>query len=148
MKTPQLPASQIRKIFTISVVLLIACLQSPTLQNVWAQTPTQTQAASKLLPVIEGLNLTVGQLKQLTKLFDDTQAQLAEILTPEQEAQLKSELKKGVSLQDALKGLNTNPRQKLKMKPVLENLKTQLNAILTPEQKAQLQKLQQEKTAQ
>ncbi|MEW6495888.1 MAG: P pilus assembly/Cpx signaling pathway, periplasmic inhibitor/zinc-resistance associated protein [Cyanobacteriota bacterium] len=93
------------------------------------------------------LNLTDAQKQEMSRIKEETRAQMQSILTPEQQATVQAAMQNGQgrnrqgwkeikeSLTDA---------QKAQMRTLMEQQKARIEALLTDDQKQQLQQMRQE----
>lgn len=139
---PQLnPMVRIGLIMAGTSLLLVA----PT-QLVHAQSPQVVQAQSKGDPatIKRELGLSRSQMRQLRGMMQDYQAELEDILTPEQLEEMQSlreaaQQGSSVSAEDALAELDLSEDQATQLEQTRASLRQDLAGVLTP---AQLEKLE------
>jgi Spy/CpxP family protein refolding chaperone len=98
-----------------------------------------SKLATYLSPVLAELQLTPSQQTQLEALREQTQSQLENLLTPEQQAQFNNVLSQGNGIRSAARSLNLSFKQRRQMKNIVQTMRSQLERILTPEQRQQIQ---------
>ncbi|EKQ70200.1 P pilus assembly/Cpx signaling pathway, periplasmic inhibitor/zinc-resistance associated protein [Leptolyngbyaceae cyanobacterium JSC-12] len=89
------------------------------------------------------LNLTDAQKAQMKQMREQTQAQIEQILTPEQKAQWQSMKQNGGKKPGRMQSLNLSEAQKQQIRQIRENAKQSMQSILTPEQRAILEQQRQ-----
>lgn len=89
------------------------------------------------------LNLTDAQKAQMKQMREQTKAQIEQILTPEQKAQLQSLKQSGGKMRGGWKSLNLSDAQKQQIRQIRENAKQSMQSILTEEQRNMLQQQRQ-----
>jgi Spy/CpxP family protein refolding chaperone len=101
------------------------------------------------------LNLTDAQKQQLRQIGKDTHDQIQAVLTPDQQAQLKTLMQNRQGQnhqagqdhqggQNLWASLNLTDAQKAKIKAIQEAQKPRMQAVFTPEQQQQLQQMRQQ----
>lgn len=98
-----------------------------------------SDSANYLSPALAEVQLTPSQQTQLEALREQTQSQLKNLLTPEQQTQFNNALSQGNGVRSAARSLNLSFRQRRQMRNILQAMRSQLDTILTPEQKQQVQ---------
>ncbi len=121
---------------------LIALAQSETLSPTPVPTPT-LDVATKLIPVMDQLNLTSQQQDQMMDMARSTQTQIQAILTEPQQQSIQASLQNGATLRSAFMTLGLTRDQALQIHSVFQDLQNQMQVILTPDQLAQMEELRQ-----
>ena len=93
---------------------------------------------SLFLSGIENLDLTDTQKQEIETIQDETEAQISEVLTPEQMEKFKAERAEGEETRDILMDLGLNLSQGRSMKAILRNTQNEILMVLTPEQRAEI----------
>lgn len=112
---------------------------SPSFSQTQAE-PTNTY--TQIFPQTSELALTPEQQSQLTDIAQSTQEQILNLLNPEQQQQLQTDLDNGLTLRDSLRSLGLSSDQRRQMQTTLEATIPEFQAVLTPEQMDQLQSQQ------
>ncbi len=112
----------------VGVIVILSTLMSPLM----------AQTEFNLSPTLAKIQLTPSQQTQVEALSAQTQSQLKELLTPQQQAQLNEAVSEGNGVRSAVMGLDLSLRQRRQMRNILQTMRSQLNTILTPEQKQQM----------
>lgn len=97
--------------------------------------PLAAQAESNsanLPPALEQIQLTPSQQNQLEAITEQTQSQVKNLMSTEQQAQLKN-------VRSAIQSLNLSFQQRQEIGSILHSMRVEVSKILTPEQKQQLQ---------
>lgn len=115
------------------LAVTLACL--PVIHAV-AQMPSNP--TSQMRRGWQDLNLTETQRTQMNQIREQTKAQIEQILTPEQRANLQTSQQNGGKMR-GWKNLNLTETQKQQMRQIKESSMQQMQQILTPEQRATLQ---------
>ncbi|MBF2027836.1 MAG: P pilus assembly/Cpx signaling pathway, periplasmic inhibitor/zinc-resistance associated protein [Oscillatoriales cyanobacterium C42_A2020_001] len=89
------------------------------------------------------LNLTDAQKAQMKQMREQTQAQIEQILTAEQKAQLQSLKQSGGKMRGGWQSLNLSEAQKQQIRQIRENAQQSMQSILTAEQRALLEQQRQ-----
>lgn len=98
-----------------------------------------SNSATYLSPALAEVQLTPSQQAQLEALSEQTQSQLENLLTSEQQAQFNNALSQGNGVRSAARSLNLSFRQRRQMRNILQTMRSQLDTILTAEQRQQIQ---------
>ena len=139
-------------------LITLSAVATPFVVKAQAQTPDQpapTQTTPQHHGKWEKLNLSDQQKAQLRQIHNDTRTQIQAVLTPDQQAQLKTLMqnRQGQNHQagQAHQGrqslwasLNLTDAQKAKIKAIREAQKPRMQAVFTPEQQQQLQQMRQQ----
>jgi hypothetical protein len=99
----------------------------------------QSNSLTHLSPALAEIELSASQQTQLEAVKKETQSQIQNILSSEQQDQLKNKLSQGDDMRSAVQSLNLSFRQRRQMKNVVQKMRSEVDNILTPEQKQQLQ---------
>lgn len=92
----------------------------------------ESNSVTSLSPALAEIQLTPSQQIQFETLREQTQSQIKNILTPEQQAQLDNALSQGNDLGSAVQSLNLSFKQRRQMKNILQTMRSQVDTILTP----------------
>lgn len=123
----------------IKTLLLVPGLLALTFSTLPVLPIVAQSAPAEMQRGMSKLNLTDAQKTQMKQLRDETQAQIEQILTPEQKAQMQSLKQSGRKMRGEMKALNLSETQKQQMRQIKENAKQKMQAILTPEQREMMQ---------
>ncbi len=93
------------------------------------------------------LNLTKEQREKIKQIKQSSQAQIQAVLTPSQQAQMKTALENKQKQRQVMSSLNLTKEQKDKIRQIKQASEQQINALLTPEQQ-QIQNQRQQKHSQ
>jgi len=116
----------------------LIAIAAGTLLSLMTLNGGHAQAQADLFPALAGLNLTEQQQNQLDNLRQQTHAQIEEILTADQEAQLQTAWTERTGLRDAIANLNLTSQQRDQLRQVFQSSRSDFSSILTPEQQQQL----------
>lgn len=121
------------------IALSVSCL---------AVFPVVAQQGNSPAPVemqrgMSKLNLTDAQKAQMQQLRQETQAQIEQILTAEQRAQMQSLKQSGGKMRGGMKDLNLSEAQKQQIRQIRASSQQKMQAILTDEQRALMQQKRQ-----
>lgn len=92
---------------------------------------------------MDKLNLTDAQKSQMQQLRQETQAQIEQILTPEQRTTMQSLKQSGGKMRGGMKELNLSEAQKQQIRQIRASAQQKMQAILTEEQRALMQQKRQ-----
>jgi Spy/CpxP family protein refolding chaperone len=101
-------------------------------------TRAESNSVTSLSPALAEIQLTPSQQTQFETLREQTQSQIKNILTPEQQAQFNKALSQGNGVRSAVQSLNLSFRERRQMRNILQTMRSQIENILTPEQKQQM----------
>jgi len=104
--------------------------------------------ASKKDSFEQRLGLTDDQKAKTKEIHDNTRAEIAKILTPDQQAQLKTAMQNHQGWRRAIASLNLTEDQKNQLRQVVQSQKTQMDEVLTAEQKQQIQQMRENRPSQ
>jgi len=98
-----------------------------------------------LPPALAEVQLTPSQQTQLERLKEQTQSQLDNLLTSNQQTQFKNALSQGSDIRSAVQSLNLPLKKRRQMQKIFQTMRSQLDTILTAEQKQQIQRKRSER---
>uniref|UniRef100_B8HNU5 Uncharacterized protein n=1 Tax=Cyanothece sp. (strain PCC 7425 / ATCC 29141) TaxID=395961 RepID=B8HNU5_CYAP4 len=129
--------SKFKRLFLVAGILVATIVPSLPVR---AQT---TPPPNPQVDPISALKLTPQQQSQIAQVMQMAQAQIKEILTPDQLTKLQTMSKEGRDPRQIFAALQLSPEQQTKWQGVDRIAQQQLMAILTPEQIKILQSMQQ-----
>ncbi len=98
-----------------------------------------SNSVTYLFPALAEIQLTPSQQTQLEAMSEQTQSQLENLLTPEQQAQFNNALSQGNGVRFAVQSLNLSFKERRQMTNILQRMRSEIDDILTPEQRQQIQ---------
>jgi Spy/CpxP family protein refolding chaperone len=107
---------------------------TPNQQTGSSSTASSSTTEEKLQKLLDSLNLTPQQKKEVDGMKANAERQVRAIMTPEQLKQFDANISAGKQGAAAYDGLNLSEEQKQKLNGVQTIILNQLLAILTPEQ--------------
>jgi Spy/CpxP family protein refolding chaperone len=131
---------------TTAPVLAQSTTSTPAQSAPESGTPSSTSAPStpasgsssstpeELKKLLEALNLTPHQRKEVDGIQSNAEKQFRAIMTPEQLTQFDANIKSGKRGSNTFEGLNLSEDQKQKLGGVQQMIISQLFSVLTPEQ--------------
>jgi Spy/CpxP family protein refolding chaperone len=98
-----------------------------------------SNSVTYLFPALAEIQLTPSQQTQLEAMSEQTQSQLENLLTPEQQAQFNNALSQGNGVRFAVQSLNLSFKERRQMTNILQRMRSEIDDILTAEQRQQIQ---------
>ncbi len=134
------------------IVGAIALSLTATTVAVKAQTtsssPLVVAQAQEHHSFAQSLGLTDDQKAKIGEIRRNTHEQMKNILTPDQQNQLKTAMQNHQGRRVTWKSLNLTDDQKNQLKQLKQSEKTQIDEVLTPEQQQKLQQMHQNRRSQ
>ncbi len=96
------------------------------------------QSSPDRFPALEGVELTAAQKDQLAQMRAQGKSQIEAILTPDQQAQLRTAIAQKQGFRQAIATLNLTADQKTQLRQLYKANRQQFNTVLTPEQRQQV----------
>ena len=119
--------------------LLLPSLCALLVTTIPIKTVAQTDLSSvSIVPVIEGVDFTPQQQRQLSQISRRAMAQIESILSESQQNQLLESLQAGQKLPDAIKSLTLSPAQETQVQQVMKSVRSQLMSTVTLKQRLQI----------
>jgi Spy/CpxP family protein refolding chaperone len=137
-------------------LITLSAVATPFVVKAQAQTPDQpTQTTHQHHGKWDKLGLSDQQKAQLEQIRKDTHTQIQAVLTPDQQAQIKTLMQNRQGQnhqagqahqgrQNLWASLNLTDAQKAKIKAIRDAQKSSMQAVLTPAQQQQLQQMRQQ----
>ncbi|MGD1901397.1 MAG: Spy/CpxP family protein refolding chaperone [Geitlerinemataceae cyanobacterium] len=109
--------------------------------------PFVTRSASAQgFPLLDEIDLTAEQREQVEAISEDLRGDVAEILTDDQEAQLRAAIEEGQNPRRAMRSIDSvTDEQKEELRAAMQESRGEIREILTDEQREELRELMEER---